>query len=73
MSGQWSAVLPGWGIEDRFSPHSFRATDITRYIANGGSLAEAQKLTNKPAPYTTKLYDHNGEEVSRNEIERIKF
>ncbi len=61
------------GLGERFSPHSFRATGITLYMANGGSLAEAQKLANHADPRTTKLYDHSGDEVGLDEIERIRF
>lgn len=61
------------GLSDRFSPHSFRATGITLYMANGGSLAEAPKLANHADPRTTKLYDHSGDDVTLDEIERIRF
>lgn len=53
--------------------HSFRATGITLYMENGGSINEAQKLANHADPRTTKLYDRSGQDVSLDEIERIRF
>jgi integrase/recombinase XerD len=53
--------------------HSFRATGITLYMENGGSIGEAQKLANHADPRTTKLYDRSGDTVSLDEIERIRF
>jgi integrase/recombinase XerD len=31
------------GLSDAFSPHSFRATGITNYLENGGTLEVAQR------------------------------
>lgn len=53
--------------------HTFRATGITLYMENGGALSEAQKLANHADPRTTKLYDRSGQDVSLDEIERIRF
>ncbi len=61
------------GLSDVFSPHSFRATGITLYMSNGGSLNEAQKLAGHADPRTTKLYDRSSDTVSLDEIERIRF
>jgi len=53
--------------------HSFRATGITNYMANGGRLDIAQEWANHSDPRTTGLYDHSSEKVSLEEVERIRF
>jgi integrase len=51
--------------------HSFRATGITVYLSNGGSVEKAQQRANHSDPRTTKLYDRRRDEVSLDEVERI--
>jgi integrase/recombinase XerD len=53
--------------------HTFRATGITTYLQNGGTLEHAQTLANHESPRTTKLYDRTREELSLDEVERIKI
>jgi integrase len=53
------------------SCHSFRATGITAYLSNGGTLEHAQQIAAHESPRTTKLYDRTSDEVSLDEIERI--
>jgi integrase/recombinase XerD len=53
--------------------HTFRATGITTYLQNGGMLEHAQTLANHESPRTTKLYDRTREELSFDEVERIKI
>src|SRR5882724_10828848 len=53
--------------------HSFRATGITTYLQNGGTLEHAQTIANHKSPRTTKLYDRTREELSLDEVERIKI
>jgi len=53
------------------SCHSFRATGITDYLANGGELGNAEAFAGHELPTTTKLYDRTGQELSLEEIERI--
>ena len=59
------------GLPSSISPHSFRATGITVFLLNGGSLERAQQIANHESPRTTKLYDRRDDEVSLDEIERI--
>lgn len=59
------------GLPDSISCHSFRATGITTYLKNGGTLEKAQQIANHESPRTTKLYDRTVDEVSLDEIERI--
>ncbi len=51
--------------------HTFRATGITAYLANGGTLENAQQIAAHESPKTTSLYDRTGDELSLDEIERI--
>lgn len=51
--------------------HTFRATGITVYLENGGSLEHAQRIASHESARTTKLYDRTGDSVSLDEIERI--
>ena len=53
--------------------HTFRATGITTYLQNGGTLEHAQTIANHESPRTTKLYDRTLEELSFEEVERIKI
>jgi integrase len=45
------------GLSDAFSPHSFRATGITNFLENGGTLEVAQRIAGHADSQTTKLYD----------------
>ncbi|MFL5342644.1 MAG: hypothetical protein ACJ8F7_21130 [Gemmataceae bacterium] len=51
--------------------HTFRATGITCYLLNGGSLEHAQRIAAHESPRTTKLYDRTSDELALDEIERI--
>jgi integrase len=53
--------------------HTFRATGITTYLENGGTLEHAQTIANHESPRTTKLHDRTREELSFEEVARIKF
>ena len=51
--------------------HTFRATGITAYLSNGGTLEHAQQIAGHASPKTTKLYDRTADRVTVEEIERI--
>lgn len=59
------------GLPETISCHSFRATGITTYLENGGTIENAQLIAAHESPRTTKLYDRTGDQVSLDEIERI--
>jgi site-specific recombinase XerD len=61
------------GIKTLIGNHTFRATGITAYLKNGGSLEMAQHIANHESPRTTKLYDRRVEEITLNEVERISL
>ncbi len=58
-------------LRTRIGNHTFRATGITAYLKNGGSLEMAQHIAGHESPRTTKLYDRRQEEISLAEVERI--
>ncbi len=53
--------------------HTFRATGITTYLKNGGTLEHGQQIGAHESSRTTKLYDRTSDQVSVNEIERIEI
>ncbi len=59
------------GIKSPVSCHTFRATGITQYLLNSGSLEKAQMMAAHESPRTTKLYDRTKDEVTLDEVERI--
>ena len=52
--------------------HTFRATGITAYLSNGGTLEHAQQIAGHASPKTTKLYDRTADTITVDEIERIR-
>jgi integrase/recombinase XerD len=59
------------GLPDTVCNHTFRATGITAYRANGGTLEHAQEIANHASPKTTKLYDRTSDQITLDEVERI--
>lgn len=51
--------------------HSFRATGITAYLENGGTIENAQAIAAHESPRTTKLYDRTSDDLTLDEIEKI--
>jgi hypothetical protein len=50
-------------IADRLlGNHSFRATGITAYLKNGGTLEKAAAMANDASTRTTQLYDRQRDE-----------
>ena len=45
--------------------HTFRATGVTAYLENGGTIE------NHESPKTTKLYDRTSYQITLDEVERI--
>jgi integrase len=60
------------GIATKVGNHSFRATGITAYLKNGGTLEKAAVMANHTSTRTTQLYDRRRDEVSLDEVERIR-
>jgi len=59
------------GIGTELGNHSFRATGITAYLKNGGTLEKAAAMANHASTRTTQLYDRRRDELSLDEVERI--
>jgi len=53
--------------------HTFRATGITAFLENGGSLENAQAIAAHESPRTTKLYDRTADAITLEEIERVRL
>ena len=59
------------GIETRIRNHTFRATGITAYLKNGGTLEKAAAMANHASTRTTQLYNRRSDEVTLDEVERV--
>ena len=59
------------GITTRVGNHTFRATGVTAYLKNGGTLERAAQMANHASTRTTQLYDRRAEELTFDEVERI--
>jgi integrase len=53
--------------------HTFRATGITAYLKNKGTLEAAPHIANHVSPRTTKLYYRRQDEISLDEVEKISL
>lgn len=60
-------------VDTKIGCHSFRATGITEYLRNGGKLEVAQQMANHESARTTGLYDRRQDQVSLDEVERIRI
>jgi integrase/recombinase XerC len=58
-------------IATKIGNHTFRATGITAYLKNGGTLEKAAAMANHASTRTTQLYDRRRDDVSLDEVERI--
>ncbi|NVJ64325.1 MAG: tyrosine-type recombinase/integrase [Flavobacteriaceae bacterium] len=59
------------GITKPIGNHTFRATGITAYLKNEGSLEIAARMASHASMRTTQLYDRRADEVTLDEVERI--
>lgn len=59
------------GLSEKVCCHTFRATGITAYLENGGTIENAQAIAAHESPRTTKLYDRTSDEITLDEIEKI--
>jgi len=59
------------GMRIKIGCHTFRATGITAYLENGGTLEKAQTMAAHESPRTTKLYDRTNDAITLDEVERI--
>jgi site-specific recombinase XerD len=61
------------GFPRRICCHTFRATGITAYLEEGGTIEKAQQIAFHESPKTTKLYDRTSDQIDLDEIERIRI
>lgn len=61
------------GLGPEVCCHTFRATGITTYLENGGSIERAQQIAAHASPRTTKLYDRTSDRITLEEVERIRI
>jgi site-specific recombinase XerD len=61
------------GLPAHYSPHSFRATGITNFLENDGTLEAARRIAGHADSRTTKLYDRRGQKVLLEDMERIRY
>ena len=61
------------GIKSRIGCHSFLATGITNYMEHDGTLEKVQQMAAHASPRTTKLYDRTNDQVSLDEVEKIRL
>ena len=61
------------GIKTKIGNHSFRATGITAFLTNGGSLEKAAAMANHTSTRTTQLYDRRSDEASLDDVELIRI
>jgi integrase/recombinase XerD len=58
-------------LKTEIRDHTFRATGITAYLDNGGSLENAQAMAAHESPRTTKLYYRTDDQITLDEVEKI--
>ncbi len=61
------------GLGEAVCNHTFRATGITNYLENNGTLEKAQAIAGHSSPRTTKLYDRTSDQLDLGEIEKIQI
>jgi site-specific recombinase XerC len=61
------------GLPAHYSSHSLRATGITNFLENDGTLEAAQRIAGHADSRTTKLYDRRGQKVLLEDMERIRY
>ncbi|MBV9266720.1 MAG: tyrosine-type recombinase/integrase [Acidobacteriaceae bacterium] len=66
-----SAARARRASKPKIGNHSLRATGLTDYLKNGGTLEKAQEMANHSSPRTTKLYDRRNEELMLDEYEKV--
>ena len=61
------------GLPDTTCCHTFRATGITAYLSNGGTIENAQAIAAHESLTSTKLYDRTSDAITLDEVERIRI
>jgi site-specific recombinase XerD len=61
------------GLDTAVCNHTFRATGITAYLKNGGTLERAAAMAGHASTRTTQLYDRRPDDITLDEIEKIRI
>lgn len=61
------------GLDTAICNHTFRATGITAYLTHGGAIERAANIAGHASINTTKIYDRRSDDVTLEEIEKIRF
>ena len=61
------------GLKTAVCNHTFRATGITTYLKNNGTLERAASMANHSSTRTTQLYDRRTDDVTLDEVEKIQI
>ena len=61
------------GLLTSVSNRTFRATGITTYLKNGGTIERAAAMANHASTRTTQLYDRRPDDVTIEDVERIRL
>lgn len=61
------------GLNTAVCNHTFRATGITTYLKNSGTLERAATIANHSSTRTTQLYDRRPDDVTLDEVEKIQI
>ena len=61
------------GLPPTVNCHSFRATGITNYLSNGGSMEDTRAVAVHESSQTTRLYDRIEDRITPDEIECSRF
>lgn len=72
----WSMVqrrAKAAGIRTHICNHTFRATGITAYLKNGGTIETAAAMAAHESTRTTQLYDRRVEDITLDEVERVQL
>lgn len=59
------------GVSPHICSHTFRATGITEYMRNGGTLEKAQQMAAHASSQTTQMYNRVADTVTLDEVERV--
>jgi site-specific recombinase XerD len=61
------------GFASNLCNHTFRATGITNYMENGGTIEKAAQIAAHESTRTTGLYNRKDDRINLDEIERIRI
>ncbi len=59
------------GINTEICNHTFRATGITAFLENSGTLERAARIANHASTRTTQLYDRRNDSILQKDVERV--